>query len=159
MCRLLCPDNVVETGVARGVTSYAILTALEQNGNGKLYSIELPLPKRGYAEQVGEFVPTDLRCRWELLFGPSTSLLPRLLERIGPIDMFLHDSSHDYHNQRMEYRLALCHMRLGGILVSDDVNNDSLLEEAQAKSQELIMVRQRNQYLIGLAAGRGSREC
>lgn len=34
------PDIVVETGVASGVSSYAILQAMEDNGKGLLYSVE-----------------------------------------------------------------------------------------------------------------------
>ena len=37
-----CSRKVVETGVAHGVTSRFILEALERNGRGFLWSIDLP---------------------------------------------------------------------------------------------------------------------
>lgn len=40
--RIRKPDIVVETGVAQGVSSTFILQALEDNGRGQLYSIDLP---------------------------------------------------------------------------------------------------------------------
>ncbi len=42
LMRHLRPKNVVETGVAHGVTSRFILEALKRNGDGHLWSIDLP---------------------------------------------------------------------------------------------------------------------
>src|SRR5271156_5195455 len=42
LIRHLRPNHVVETGVARGFTSRFILEALERNGSGHLWSIDLP---------------------------------------------------------------------------------------------------------------------
>ena len=40
LCRILKPKNVIETGVAYGISSSYILQALEANKFGKLYSID-----------------------------------------------------------------------------------------------------------------------
>jgi hypothetical protein len=40
--RHLRPERVVETGVARGVTTAVLLQAMERNGYGALWSIDLP---------------------------------------------------------------------------------------------------------------------
>ena len=42
--RVARPDIVVETGVGSGVSSTFFLSAMEANGVGRLYSIDLPLP-------------------------------------------------------------------------------------------------------------------
>jgi len=42
LARHLRPQHVVETGVGRGVTSRAVLEALERNGHGHLWSMDLP---------------------------------------------------------------------------------------------------------------------
>jgi|SRR5271157_716866 len=42
LIRHLQPKNVVETGVAHGVTSRFVLEALERNEGGRLWSIDLP---------------------------------------------------------------------------------------------------------------------
>ena len=39
--RMADPEIMVETGVARGVSSWTILNAMHRNGKGKLYSIDL----------------------------------------------------------------------------------------------------------------------
>ena len=42
LTRYLNPENVLETGVAAGFSSYAILSALQKNRKGTLYSSDFP---------------------------------------------------------------------------------------------------------------------
>ena len=44
LVRLLKPELVVETGVGAGVSSWTILSAMEENRTGNLISIDLPTP-------------------------------------------------------------------------------------------------------------------
>jgi hypothetical protein len=53
LVRHLRPRKIVETGVAHGVTSRFILEALKRNGDGHLWSIDLPPLERHWREQVG----------------------------------------------------------------------------------------------------------
>lgn len=142
LVRLRRPRSVVETGVARGVSSAAILQALEDNGEGRLWSLDLPGLGAGYREQVGHVVPERLRARWTLALGPSAVRLPRLLGEAAPVDLFVHDSAHTYRNMRFEFGQAARRLAPGGLLVSDDVCNDSLLEFAEAEGWPLVTVRQ-----------------
>lgn len=142
LVRLRKPRAVVETGVARGVTSAAILDALEANGHGHLWSLDLPGLGKGYREQVGASVPAPLRRRWTLAFGPSRVRLPRLLREAAPVDLFIHDSAHTYRNMRFEFAQAARRLAPGGLVVSDDVCNDSLAEFAAEQGWELVTVRQ-----------------
>ena len=68
---------MVETGVGSGVTTSFILQALAANGEGHLWSIDLP--PIGAEQFAGSFVPQALRSRWTLLRGRSRDLLPQLL--------------------------------------------------------------------------------
>ena len=122
LCRKLRPDTVVETGVASGVSSAYILCALEENRHGALYSIDLPW---GRTKQSGWLIPDYLRHRWQLILGRSSEELIPLLEKLGTIDIFLHDSEHSYQNMLWEYQTAWLHLKGGGILLSHnvDVNN------------------------------------
>jgi predicted O-methyltransferase YrrM len=139
--RLISPKTVVETGVAQGVTTAAILHALELNGNGHLHSIDLPALHEDAGSFVGRLVPSELRSRWMLELGPSRKLLPRLVARLGQLDVFLHDAEHSYRSQLAEYRVAWPHIRPGGILLSDDVGNPAFIEFA-----EIVGARP---YLVG----------
>jgi predicted O-methyltransferase YrrM len=150
VCKLLRPSTVVETGVARGVTTSAILANMEENETGHLYSVERPGLSLGYAKHVGELVPQHLRSRWSLVIGLSARVLPRLLRQLGSIGVFVHDSAHDYRNQKMEYQIALKHMMSGGVLVSDDVNNDAFIEVAESMNCRWSIIGQSKSCPIGV---------
>jgi predicted O-methyltransferase YrrM len=135
VCRFVKPKVVVETGVDYGTSSALILQALEDNGTGLLYSIDLPqveyvapfrrnyrdlpLPKRA---DTGFVVPSVTRHRWKLIIGDAKVELPRLLNEMGQIDFFFHDSMHTYDHMMFEYETAYPYIKSGGIIASDDTH-------------------------------------
>jgi hypothetical protein len=131
MVRLLKPRIVVETGVAKGVSSCFILQAEEDNAHGELYSIDFPSPGHKFEDgliyhipqgkQSGWVIPESLEHRWHLILGDSKEKLPPLLEQLGSIDIFLHDSLHTFEHQKWEYETAWPFIRKGGMLLSYDV--------------------------------------
>jgi predicted O-methyltransferase YrrM len=133
------PTALVETGVCNGFSSAVILAALQANGTGRLYSIDYPeftgrpvddqsfwAGKGGAVVPSGESsgwaVPLALRDRWELRLGKSAELLPLLLDQLGSIDFFVHDSEHSLENQLFEFRIAWQHLSPQGLLVASDIN-------------------------------------
>lgn len=148
--RLLRPDVVVETGVAKGFTTASTLDALERNGHGQMYSVELPSLYIGYSRQVGEVIPDRLRSRWELELGPSALGIPRIGKRVPSIDLFVHDSGANYDNQKTEYKLALEHMQPGGVIISDMLNSDAFIELADSLDCRWAVVEQTKAFPIGL---------
>ena len=150
VCRLLRPKIVIETGVGRGFTSAAILDALEQNGTGDLYSVELPSLYIGYAQQVGEIIPARLRSRWHLKLGPSALQLPRILENLGSVDVFVFDSAASYDNQITEFSTILARMRTGGVLIANLHLTDALIEVAETFGCRWTTTKQTKIIPIGL---------
>ena len=69
----------------------------------------------------GWVVPDALRDRYDLHLGDSRELLPRVLEPVDELDLFLHDSLHTSAHMTFEYETAWPVLRRGGILLSDDV--------------------------------------
>jgi hypothetical protein len=121
VCRLLQPRVVVETGVAAGVTSAFILRALEENGQGRLLSIDLP-PLAPEAEHwVGALIPEQLRGRWSLLPGSAKRLLPQLLNDVKVVDIFIHDSLHTAKHMSWELDLATERLPRPACVIADDV--------------------------------------
>jgi hypothetical protein len=118
----LRPKNVIETGVAHGVTSRFILEALERNRAGHLWSIDLPPIERYWQSQVGAAVGHRYADRWSYIKGSSRLRLPKLLSQLGQIDLFIHDSMHSERNVRFELDRAWAVVRPGGALVVDDVD-------------------------------------
>jgi hypothetical protein len=119
----LAPQAVVETGVARGITSRVVLERLLRNGGGRLWSIDLPAVNHpGWAGEIGFVVPPEIRGPWTLIEGSSRRKLPALLKRLGAIDVFVHDSLHSERNMRFELGRAWPALRPGGAAVVDDVH-------------------------------------
>ena len=116
--------TVVETGVARGITSYFALRGLERSEAGKLWSIDLPPVLPVWHREVGAAVPDSLRSRWTYLRGSSRRLLPRVFRSVDGIDLFIHDSLHTEWTVRFELELAWKHLKPGGAVVVDDVESN-----------------------------------
>ncbi len=118
------PRTVVETGVARGISSRVILEALERTGGGGLWSIDIPALDERLSAQIGAAVPDELRGRWSYVSGTSRRMLPGVLAELGDVGLFLHDSSHTEGNLRFELTRAWDSMR-SGLLIADDVDRNT----------------------------------
>jgi hypothetical protein len=117
------PSVVIETGVARGVTTRIILEALNRNDRGRLWSIDLPHPnKKGLHTQIGAAVPSSYRRRWSYIEGSSRRRLPSLLRSVAQVDLFIHDSLHTARNTRFEMERTLRALASGGIMIVDDIS-------------------------------------
>ena len=120
----LQPEKVVETGVARRITSRVILEALERTGTGHLWSIGSPAMDPTAQDETGVAVPERLRARWSYVCGTSRRRLPNLLTQIEPIGLFVNGSSNSERNVRFELNQAwnaLC----GGAVIVDDVQQSA----------------------------------
>ena len=138
LVRILRPQLAVETGVLHGLTSAFVLRALEKNGEGNLVSVDLPsYPEEGPSNkdgydaclpkgtEPGWVVPDTCRDRWDLRLGRSVDLLPELLEKSGPIGLFIHDSEHTYSTMWAEFNLAWPALSEGGVLLCDNVSDNA----------------------------------
>ena len=152
--RALRPRAIVETGVCYGVTSAYILQALEVNGGGHLYSIDLPPLAKNSDQHVGGLIPLDLKRHWSLHRGTSRRLLEPLLANLGAIDIFIHDSLHTYENMKQEFAAAWPVIRPGGVLISDDIEGNTAFQELSGsldvESSVVIAETQKNSF-FGIA--------
>jgi predicted O-methyltransferase YrrM len=156
--RKLRPRTAVETGVCNGVSTAFLLLALEANGEGELHSLDLPeIAGQDYhagtfwdgkggavvpaGREPGWMVPERLRGRRHLTIGRSQDELPGLLERLGQIDFFLHDSEHSEPCMRFEFEQAWPRLGGGGVLAADDVNaNGAFADFAAARDREPLEI-------------------
>ena len=139
--RCLKPRIVIETGVANGASSTFILSALEKNNLGKLYSIDLPSKDLLLKEEIGWLVPQSLRHRWGLIISDSRIILPKLLAKLGHIDIFLHDSLHTLEHILFELKESYDYIPKGGSLIVDDINVDwikKINQEIKTEKSELF---------------------
>ncbi len=117
----LKPEVVIETGVALGIVSSFILSAMERNRRGRLVSIDLP-PLGVRDNAIGLGIPHALRARWVLHRGASARVLPRLLAELPQAGLFVHDSLFTRRNSRHEYALVLPHLANRSAIVANRVD-------------------------------------
>ena len=84
----------------------------------------------------------------EYLFNGMT--VDELKKYRAKIDLFINDSDHSYLNQKREYDISLNWLAEQGLLISDDVQNVSLLECYKKYGGTLSVVPQEKAGFIGL---------
>lgn len=102
------PSFVVETGHADGLSSEWIIKAMDENGFGRIASIE------SFCHQSFEH-PRLWFCH-----GYSYDKMPEIFLREMCWDIFIHDSDHNVGCQTFEYELAWHLVRPGGWIFTDD---------------------------------------
>jgi hypothetical protein len=117
------PKCVVETGVARGITTRFILEALKRNGSGHLWSVDLPPQlKRELHDQIGAAVLPEIRARWTYVRGSSRRRLPGVLRETKSVDLFVHARRHTERNVSFELDRVWRSLDRLGTLVVDDID-------------------------------------
>lgn len=117
------PRRLVETGVANGVSTRVILSAMDETSRleGSATAEVSVLHSLDISSAV---VTSDLRAHhnWRFHLVDERHSFMQIMGQIGEIDFFFHDSNHAYWNQLVEYRVAWEHLVPGGLLVLDDIN-------------------------------------
>ncbi len=111
---LLKPKVIIETGVANGITTNVIMSALEITG-GELHSFDIDKKCENAYTGPG---------RWFFhhLLKPYSNSLNKEVKEIQGVELWIHDSNHGYSWQRFEYALAYEKLLKRGLLVSDDID-------------------------------------
>ncbi|MGC8574313.1 MAG: class I SAM-dependent methyltransferase [Thermoplasmata archaeon] len=94
------PSIVVETGVGPGVSTTAILSALSKDS--LLISIDPDIPYGKGDREIGFVIPDELKSNFKFVRGTSAEKMREVLENIGELDVFFHDSDHTYNNIMFE---------------------------------------------------------
>lgn len=125
LCEGLEATRVIETGVAYGWSSLALLLSLANRPTGNLWSVDLPYMGRGADAYVGVAVPPQLRQRWQLLRMADREGIPRAIRAAGAaLDLVHYDSDKFETGRAWAYARLWQALRRGGMLVSDDVGDN-----------------------------------
>lgn len=121
------PQVVVEIGMAYGVSTLAILAALQGNGSGRLISIDpyigWPTGRLVALHQVALAGGTALH---QHLWEPSYTALPRLIAQGVRADLIYIDGNHDYDYVFTDWFLADKLLPSGGLVGFNDAGWSSV---------------------------------
>ncbi len=149
--RLLKAKNVLETGVAYGWSSLAILKALSQNSSGRLFSIDMPYPRKQNESDVGIVVPQNLKKNWILIRRPDNPGINVALKQAGgKIDLCHYDSDKSWWGRHYAYPILWKSLNNNGLFISDDIQDNLYFSEfVEKNSLNFAVVEFKGKY-IGL---------
>ena len=126
LTRYLSPENVLETGVAAGYSSYAILSALQKNGKGTLYSSDFPYFRIKDPERyIGIVVEKNLRKNWNLFIEGDENNLPKIFKIVKKIDIFSYDSDKTYSGRSKTLKKVSKFLTENSVIIMDDIQDNS----------------------------------
>ena len=139
--------RVVETGVAYGWSSLAILLALEGRDGARLISSDMPYVQGCNDEYVGCVVYEQRwRDRWKLVRKADRQVLPAAIRELGGIDLCHYDSDKSYRGRMWAYPLLWNALARGGIFLSDDISDNLAFRDwCAAEGLEPIVVLVENE--------------
>jgi predicted O-methyltransferase YrrM len=123
-CEILQAKNVLETGVAYGWSSLAILLSLHKRPGSKLVSTDMPYAKMGNENVVGIVVPQPLRTNWVLIPEADNTAIPKALKILDSADVIHYDSDKSYLGRMHFYPVLYKLLRKGGLFISDDLQDN-----------------------------------
>lgn len=117
--------NILETGVAYGWSSLAILLAIKNRDNAKLISNDMPYVNMNNEDYVGCVIPGDLKGQWELQRLPDITGIPIALKKFkNSIDFCHYDSDKSYSGRMWSSPIIWNALKKNGIFVVDDINDN-----------------------------------
>ena len=124
LAETLQATKVIETGVAYGWSSLALLMSLKNRNGSMLVSTDLPYQFKDSEKYVGCAVPSELKFIWKIIYSPDREALPQAEAILPTIDMCHYDSDKFYEGRLWAYPRLWKAIRPGGIFISDDVDDD-----------------------------------
>jgi predicted O-methyltransferase YrrM len=130
LVRKYAPKVCIETGGNLGMSSSFILQGMQDAGvkEGTLLSVEVD-PDIA----VGTMIPERLKTGFQPMIGDVKHFMKKEAFP-ARIDLFLHDSSHRYKYQSLEFRYFWERVRPNGILISHDVNMNASFVDFVSKT-------------------------
>jgi predicted O-methyltransferase YrrM len=128
LVRKVKPIIVVETGVAAGWSSLAILRALKKNGKGKLYSSDFPYFRlESPTQYIGYLAKNEInKIDWFLDIRGDDLAIPEILKRIGNnnIDLIHYDSDKSFSGRNTVFKNLFPKINNKTIIIFDDIQDN-----------------------------------
>lgn len=141
-CEQIGAKDALETGVAHGWSSLALLDSVKERG-GHVVSNDLPATDGLNEDYIGLVVPDDLRSLWILMRGADREGLTQLKNKGKTFDLIHYDSDKTYDGRMFGYGVMYDHLlKPGGIFMSDDIDdNHAFADFCAQKGLQPIVIR------------------
>lgn len=140
LTRVVRPALALETGVAAGWSTAAMLAAMRVNGTGRLMSSDFPFFRLANPERyIGYVVPNDLKSRWSLRIKGDRRNLEEFLSPDTMVDLVHYDSDKTRDGREFFLRRLRPHLTGRHVMVMDDIQ-DNLVFREYAERQSLFRV-------------------
>jgi predicted O-methyltransferase YrrM len=151
LVRRLRPSVVLETGVAAGWTSAAILAAFERNGGGTLYSSDFPYFRLEHPERyVGCLVEDHTRADWHLGLKGDRANLAEFLPGIERIDFVHYDSDKSAEGRAFVLDAVAPKLAPAAPVMMDDIDDNTFFRDHAASTAAPTRVFARGRKYVGL---------
>lgn len=130
------PEIVVETGVAAGFSSATILTAMDKNEKGQLFSSDFPYFRIPEPEKyVGAVVEEYLKTRWALFIKGDEINLPKIMQQIPDksVGIFHYDSDKSYKGRELAWSYVKPKLTDDAIIIMDDIQDNAYFHDWVAR--------------------------
>lgn len=163
MVRLVRPTTLIESGVASGVSTTFIQMGIRANQRGSLHSMDMPVARRTAERNEswaipaglssGWAIPSEIKQGWDLRLGRSEDILVDLLDEVGVLDFYCHDSPVDEKHLDFEMKAIRPHLRPGSLVVADNTGRKGTFEKT-ARAMGTVSIRRRNSSLAAFRVPR-----
>jgi len=113
------PDNILELGVGtKGQSTQIFLSALEENENGRLFSIDINVRRSIYErieDRFGKY--------WTMIIGDSHSQIVYNQVKDIKFDLIFIDGDHSYEGVKKDFEMYVPLLKDGGLLLMHDTIN------------------------------------
>ena len=156
LIRYYKPENIIETGVAAGTSSEAILQAIKRNEKGYLYSSDLPYYKIEQSEKfIGTVVSEELKKFWKLDIRGDHYALDDFINLCSKIDFFHYDSDKSYDGRNFAMKKIKKYFSLNSVLIIDDIQDNLFFKNFVEKENLNFKVFGFKNQFVGLVENIG----
>lgn len=144
-------EKIIETGVAYGWSSLAILLAIKDNESAKLISNDMPYIKMNNDKYVGCIIPEFLKNKWDLQRLPDVIGIPLAIKKFhNRIDLCHYDSDKSYSGRMFGYPVLWNGLKEGGIFISDDIQDNNAFKHFAESQNKAPFIFEYREKFVGL---------
>jgi predicted O-methyltransferase YrrM len=144
--------NILETGVANGWSTLAILLAIRKDHKKTLTSLDIPYPYKNSSKYIGSLIPNKLKNnKWSLILGIDYEKLNDFNNKNIKFDLVHYDSDKNYFSKIRAFDIIWEMLNEKGFLISDDVSDNNAFTDFVIKKNAIYYIYEYENKFIGIA--------